>query len=1196
VPSDRPRPYRPEAPDPDPRPRSPERGPSARPEGWSADERYTPDPESPRPAAPAPAPGDRGSLRSRLSAAAADPKALFRRPTRSAAPEIPAAPEVPASPEAAPLAGRELAEQLNPTAAPGSGFARDARAGTAAAASGDLEGAATAAASAGGRAALAATGVVPPELADRIMDSRVGRALSARVGTRTAVTVRRIGYVVGVGVLIFSFVLLALFGGFTDTSHGPRLDLASTYADALPDGYAQAYRDAAERWDVPAGLLAALGERTGHGRYSPYDNVDRDPDRPDPPNLGQAPFGLAAAPATGPLALPPHRPGDNRTNRAEFAAAYLRALDLPVTAENLRFIVSWMHIEGHDESLVSRNNPMNTSLVMPNSHTINSHGVRAYASIDDGFVAAVRTLKTSNPAYGYLRAMEPLKRSDIAEAIRRFTWESSYCYPRGCYQGGRSWVAMANRYATDPSLWAAHASFPVGTGPLTAAATDAAARLPDGGAAPGYDGAMTAMVAEAPVPGPQPKVPADEGEVYPVVDPPIGQAATNEGLGPFLISSSAADEEGLDPQDVTAAADAVARWLSEARDKLVEAGAKEPAEGSDPAAAVEFWAKALAGVPVVDDEALACPGDLAGRAVSDLIQMIFPCELAKVEPLLVTSVERRTDKAGRPTGRPSYQVASVSTARRRLADEALAVAHSYSAMGSAPCDPAADFAGVFPVPKRVAARYGLTNRCDPVQNITAAARAVAEGEAVRPARRSTAAGPYAPAWGGWAELGPVLGSPATQADFAAHGRYEPWAPTEACRDAVVGWLYRIAGNPKAVVLRGLDTTDEAARNAYLMTNHDAILAAASTRAHRDPRRAADATCRAVPGDNRTPPASGAAARVPWSGGPQWQRLVADTARLIADKTLSDSEIIPDGVDPEDVFAGPVPAHLDSETIEALRSRQSALRGLATLIDVSTASTRAATAAPVVGVDALVDRFVTRDVENKVPLVAPPRTGADSWAPRVAGRAAVIGALFDGQDLDALVEVPAYNRSGPGFGPDGCPTTAPASHLRGLAPTDIAALCAKSVAQARTPQAAAAIKFAMSQIGQPYCNGMNSAQVQTCHGDTNRFGRGPARGYDCSGFVHRAYQEAGVDLGSRHTVVTTQQVGMPKGIPIARAEARPGDLVSPGSRSCGHCMHHISMVLADGWKVHASGTNVGVIVSRIPPNETVTIRIDPTKGT
>jgi cell wall-associated NlpC family hydrolase len=135
------------------------------------------------------------------------------------------------------------------------------------------------------------------------------------------------------------------------------------------------------------------------------------------------------------------------------------------------------------------------------------------------------------------------------------------------------------------------------------------------------------------------------------------------------------------------------------------------------------------------------------------------------------------------------------------------------------------------------------------------------------------------------------------------------------------------------------------------------------------------------------------------------------------------------------------------------------------------------------------------------------------------------------------------------------------------------LCARSVAQAPTVTAANAIKFAMNQIGHPYCKPSPKANGYGCNGDTNRFGEGPARGFDCSGLVYKAYIVAGIDIGATWT---GSMIGLDgNGVATRHTSPVPGDLMvnhyNNGSQ-------HVGMALADGKMIEASDFGVGVIIS------------------
>jgi hypothetical protein len=77
------------------------------------------------------------------------------------------------------------------------------------------------------------------------------------------------------------------------------------------------------------------------------------------------------------------------TTDKEFYAKLLEVLGAPVSEENMKFVYAWRQAEGRG----GLNNPFNTTWNMPNSTTMNSAGVRNYATPQDGIMATVKTLK-----------------------------------------------------------------------------------------------------------------------------------------------------------------------------------------------------------------------------------------------------------------------------------------------------------------------------------------------------------------------------------------------------------------------------------------------------------------------------------------------------------------------------------------------------------------------------------------------------------------------------------------------------------------------------------------------------------------------------------------------------------------------------------------------------------------------------------
>ena len=163
-------------------------------------------------------------------------------------------------------------------------------------------------------------------------------------------------------------------------------------------------------------------------------------------------------------------------------------------------------------------------------------------------------------------------------------------------------------------------------------------------------------------------------------------------------------------------------------------------------------------------------------------------------------------------------------------------------------------------------------------------------------------------------------------------------------------------------------------------------------------------------------------------------------------------------------------------------------------------------------------------------------------------------------------------AGSAGGPDGCPTSAPSGTLRdGAARVGVARLCADSVARARTPYAARAIKFALRNLGAPYSQ-------------PNRMG---AFSFDCSSYVTRAYDAGGLDVVRGWAPTTYTILGARWAVRESFSSRRPGDLVLP-------IPGHVSMSLADGFKVHTNHTGDVSHVTRDYTSAYATVRVDPSK--
>ncbi len=106
---------------------------------------------------------------------------------------------------------------------------------------------------------------------------------------------------------------------------------------------------------------------------------------------------------------------------------------------------------------------------------------------------------------------------------------------------------------------------------------------------------------------------------------------------------------------------------------------------------------------------------------------------------------------------------------------------------------------------------------------------------------------------------------------------------------------------------------------------------------------------------------------------------------------------------------------------------------------------------------------------------------------------------------------------------------------------------------RDGRAGIAVRAALSRLGRPYVWGAT----------------GPDQ-FDCSGLVRWSYAQAGVDLDR----TTYQQIH--EGIPVSRAQVRPGDLVFPHAG-------HVQIALGHDLVVEAPYSGATVRISQLGPH-------------
>ena len=76
-----------------------------------------------------------------------------------------------------------------------------------------------------------------------------------------------------------------------------------------------------------------------------------------------------------------------------WAPAFLHAAGEPVTTCDVKFVIAWENAEGGNWGNSAAYNPLNSTQTEPGSHSMNSAGVQAYTSWQQGLQADAATLR-----------------------------------------------------------------------------------------------------------------------------------------------------------------------------------------------------------------------------------------------------------------------------------------------------------------------------------------------------------------------------------------------------------------------------------------------------------------------------------------------------------------------------------------------------------------------------------------------------------------------------------------------------------------------------------------------------------------------------------------------------------------------------------------------------------------------------------
>jgi murein DD-endopeptidase MepM/ murein hydrolase activator NlpD len=116
-------------------------------------------------------------------------------------------------------------------------------------------------------------------------------------------------------------------------------------------------------------------------------------------------------------------------SQAEFATSLLAGLGAPTTEANVKALTTWMRFEGGHWKNSAKYNPLNTTLTVPGSTSMNSVGVKAYANWNEGLQATISTLTGAKAdARGYTAIVNALRSgtdaNSVLDAVNNSAWLS----------------------------------------------------------------------------------------------------------------------------------------------------------------------------------------------------------------------------------------------------------------------------------------------------------------------------------------------------------------------------------------------------------------------------------------------------------------------------------------------------------------------------------------------------------------------------------------------------------------------------------------------------------------------------------------------------------------------------------------------------------------------------------------------------
>jgi murein DD-endopeptidase MepM/ murein hydrolase activator NlpD len=225
------------------------------------------------------------------------------------------------------------------------------------------------------------------------------------------------------------------------SSINPGSDYGTAVVIDHPNGYQTVYGHLSER-SVNLGDFVTKGQKIGKSGNTgnttgPHLHYEVRQGKNNPVNPDVLTYFGASSPvgAAGSSAAPTSAASNTAGTKAilgtgdqqEWATQFLNRIGAPISDTNLKSVNTWMRFEGGHWKNSAHYNPLNTTLDMGGSETMNSHNVRRYKSMEEGLDATVRTILGNKSAErGYDAIVGALKNNADPQTVFNLINESSW--------------------------------------------------------------------------------------------------------------------------------------------------------------------------------------------------------------------------------------------------------------------------------------------------------------------------------------------------------------------------------------------------------------------------------------------------------------------------------------------------------------------------------------------------------------------------------------------------------------------------------------------------------------------------------------------------------------------------------------------------------------------------------------------------